>query len=59
MGNGDEGAVNEGVLIVRDDGVVDVPGAIPWPAQLADQIERTLAAVLGPRDDAEPRMEPE
>lgn len=43
-----------GVVLARDDGVIPVDTGIPWPAQLAAQIERTMAAVLGPRDDTQP-----
>jgi hypothetical protein len=31
-----------GVLIVRDDGVIVVPDAEPWPAALADAVEQLL-----------------
>ena len=51
-------APHDGVLIVRDDGVIPVATAIPWPAQLAQQIEHTLDAVLEPRgDDKQQRTE--
>lgn len=40
-----------GVLLVRDDGVIDVPQALPWPTWFAAQIVRTVAALAGPADD--------
>lgn len=30
------------ILIVRDDGVVVVPDAEPWPAELANAVEQLL-----------------
>lgn len=39
-----------GVLIVRDDGVIVVPNAIPWPAVLAATVEHLLGNLGAPRD---------
>jgi hypothetical protein len=48
-----------GVLLVRDDGVIDVPQALPWPTALAAQIVRTVAALAGPADDEPQQTEEE
>ena len=50
-----------GVLLARDDGVIDVPQALPWPTQFAEQIVRTLDAILGPvgNDEHQQRTEDE
>jgi len=53
-------SAHDGVLLVRDDGVIEVREAMPWPSALARQIERTMAAVLGQRgEDEQQRTEEE
>lgn len=35
------------VLVVRDDGVVEVPRTMPWPAWLANVAEHCVRAQIG------------
>jgi hypothetical protein len=47
------------VLIVRDDGVIHVPGAISVPAQLADAVDRLLDTLGTPRREERQRRKRE
>lgn len=51
-------AQTDGVLIVRDDGVIVVPEAEPWPAGLANAVEQLLDK-LGATSRHEQRTEEE
>jgi hypothetical protein len=42
--------VNDGVLLVRDDGVIVLDAGIPWPNSLAALVEHAVAK-LGDADD--------
>lgn len=46
-----------GVLIARDDGVIDVPEAAATPAGLVDAVEQLLDKLLGPRQQQQQRTE--
>lgn len=47
-----------GVVLARDDGLIDVPQALAWPTQFAEQILRTLDAILATGgDDNQQRTE--
>lgn len=39
-----------GVVLARDDGLIDVPGAIAAPAGLIQAVEQLLDTLLGPRE---------
>lgn len=43
-----------GVVLARDDGLIDVPGAIPVVHGLVDAIERLIGALGIPARDEQP-----
>jgi len=46
---------HSGILIVRDDGVINVPGAVAVPAGLADAVEHLLDKLGAPKRDERKR----